>query len=192
MTQAFRSTIACLGLLASLSACGSYDLVEPSRHNIAEHYSVTTPIEWNRSVTSQGQSWTANGPYLDLVSFFAGLQDGDTLLPSSDTAAAPPRFKRGMSEEDIMGMVVDSLIHEGFRMVKGGNLRPASFGSLRGFRFDIVYRSKDGLAYAGNVIGAKDGGELHMIIYTAAREHYYLTYRRHVERVFNSVRTPAS
>ena len=184
--------LACLGLGAALSSCGTYELVEPSRQSIADRFSVTTPIAWNRSVTPQGQSWTANGPFLDLVSFFAGLRDGEALLPSSDTAAPPPRFKSGMREEDIMGLVVDSLIHEGFRMVKGGNLRPARFGSLRGFRFDVVYRSKDGLAYAGNVIGAKNRGELHLIIYTAAREHYYLAYRKHVERVFSSVRTPAS
>ncbi len=182
-----RALISCLILLLFVSACSYYQLVEPKRQNIGDRYWVTTPIAWTSSSMADGQTWTINGTALDELNLFAGVAAGSALVGANDGGEGPPTFKAGMRANEVMELVTDSLSYMGFKRVKGSKLRPAKFGQLRGFRFEFIFTTSDGLRYAGKAIGAVDGGELHLIVFSAPFSHYFPTYHQTVEQIFRSI-----
>ncbi len=182
-----RAKISCLILLLVLASCSSYRLVEPKQQIIGERYSVTTPVAWTGVAIQDGETWTINGPALDELIFFAGVGEGRSLVSPDAGSGTPPAFKSRMRANEIMEMVADSLAYIGFKRVKGSKLRPAKFGQLPGFRFEFVFRSEEGLKYAGKAIGAVHKGELHLILFSAPFTHYVPTYNQTVEQIFTSI-----
>ena len=71
--------------------------------------------------------------------------------------------------------------------VQASKLRPAQFGSVPGFRFDLTFLSKSGLEMDGLVAAAVIEDKLYLILYTGARIHYYPKYRDHVEQLLASI-----
>ncbi len=182
-----RAKISCLVLLMVLASCSPYRLVEPKQQNIAERYSVTTPVAWTGAAIRDGESWTINGPALDELNFFAGLLEGRSLVSPDAGTGDPPVFKSRMRANEVMELVTDSLAFSGYKRVKGSKLRPAKFGQLSGFRFEFVFSTEDGLKYAGKAIGAVTQGELHLILFSAPFSHYFPTYNQTVEQIFSSI-----
>ncbi len=182
-----RALISCLILLLFVSACAYLRVVEPERQNIADRYWVTTPITWTGMPSAGGETWTINGTALDELNLLAGVEPGDSLVSPEEGAESPPTFKAGMRANEVMELVTDSLAYKGFTRVKGSKLRPAKFGQLRGFRFEFIFTSTDGLRYAGKAIGAVDGDELHLIVFSAPFSHYFPTYHQQVEQIFQSI-----
>ena len=182
-----RALISSIILLLFVSACAYIEVVEPKRQNIGDRYWVTTPISWSSLPSGGGETWTINGTALDELNLLAGIEQGDSLVSAKDGAGEPPYFKAGMRANEVMELVTDSLAYQGFKRVKGSKLRPAKFGQLRGFRFEFVFTDEDGLRYAGKAIGAVDGGELHLIVFSAPFSHYFPTYHQQVEQIFRSI-----
>jgi hypothetical protein len=100
-------------------------------------------------------------------------------LESADRAATLSAINAGtlMMREDQMGAA----------MVESNNLRPAAFGRLPGFRFDLSFLSPEGLERDGIVVGTINEDELYLILYLGAREHYFPKYRIHVEELIASI-----
>jgi hypothetical protein len=92
-----------------------------------------------------------------------------------------------MQASEVSEFVVDSLSRLGNGEVEARNLRPASFGSLPGFRFELAYLSKNGLAFDGMAVGTVKGGVLYMVLFAGARSHYFPKYKDAVERLFDSI-----
>ena len=93
-----------------------------------------------------------------------------------------------MTASEIVEFFVDTLSAAGFQKVNTLNLRPEKFGDTQGFRFEMTYLTRAGLEKQGIVAGAVLKERLHLIVYTAAREHYYDKYKDHVDRIIQSVR----
>ncbi len=182
-----RAKITFLVLLLVLASCSPYRLVEPTQQTIAERYRVTTPVAWTGAAIRSGESWTINGPALDELNFFAGLEEGRSLVSPEAGKGEPPVFKARMRANEVMELVTDSLAFSGYKRVAGSKLRPAKFGQLPGFRFEFVFSTEDGLKYAGKAIGAITEGELHLIIFSAPFTHYFPTYHQTVEQIFTSI-----
>lgn len=187
-----RAKIAFLVLLLALTSCSTYRLVEPTRQDIAGHYSVTTPVEWTGATVSNGEFWTINGAALDELNFFAGIKAGNPLVEAYGSDGEPPVFKASMRASEVMELVTDSLAFQGYKKVRGSKLRPAKFGALPGFRFEVVFTTEDGLNYAGKAIGAVADGELHLILFSAPFSHYFPRYHQTVEQIFNSIDVAAA
>lgn len=194
-------------LLMMLSACGGqYGMVETDRRVIGQAYSVEPQLEWNRltnrnPVNPRGKDtgdnprrfhsyeiWSINGFRLDSLYLFQGVPDGDPLfLTTESQKRGSPVFRGTMQASEVSEFVVDSLNRLGNNAVEARNLRPAGFGTLPGFRFELAYFSQTGLKFDGMAVGTVNRGVLHMILFTGARSYYFPKYRNVVERLFESI-----
>ena len=186
-----RLAILALGA-AGLSACSSlgageygyssYALVRVHRVNVGDQsLSVVPPRPWNRhrsilwSDVGDVEDWTLNGPYLDGISFVSGLKSGRYLIRQSKRADQQvPKFRSDMTPPEIVAML------ETLYRVKGGavdfrtlSLQPRPFLGANGFQLDYEHLDSDELWRKGRAIGAVINGQLYLILYDAARSHYY-------------------
>lgn len=151
-------------------------------------YSVTPQIEWNRSMMSRSENWTVDGYALQALRFYA-VPDGATLSGRVDPKGKTPAFRKAMLANEIQEFFIETAAASGWANVKPSGLKPAKFGSLPGFRFSFTMVEEDGLEYEGMVIGTVRDDELHLILYSGARLHYFPKYKQTVEKIFASIRT---
>lgn len=184
-----RRTVVGLGLLLVVAGCAAYTVVEPKRTTIAGVYSVEPQIRWSASSSGKLESWTTDGFFLHALRFFKGIEDGEAIVPAAGPRALPV-FRSTMTPNDIAELVVDTLSKLQAQQVEMKGLRPARFGDVDGFRFDLTYLSREGLEKEGLVSGAVIQGKLHLIVYDGATQHYFPKHRETVERLLESVRRP--
>jgi hypothetical protein len=142
---------------------------------------VTPPRPWNRQRTTffvdirEVEDWTLDGPYLDGISFVTGLKSGRYLVRQSKRADQQvPKFRSDMTPPEIAAML------ESLYRVRGGAvefrtlaLKPRTFVGASGFQFDFEHLDDDELWRKGRAVGAVIDGQLYLILFDAARSHYY-------------------
>lgn len=206
-----RNYLVLLAVLFWFTGCASYSLIGQERRAVGELYSVDPQIAWSMTKEEQIEIWTVDGPVLEAVRFINGLQDGDPLFPTSGDKEKVPHFRAHMTPTEIAeflvasiktsaqglqtGNVVKSAAHAS--QVRAANinaasiqvtdLRPARFGTLQGFRFDLNFLSREGLKRQGMVVGALHAKKLYLIVYTGAKQYYYPKYKAVVERLIASI-----
>jgi hypothetical protein len=176
--------------LAALAACAQYSLVEAGKRKIGGTYTVETQIAWNKSNLGKVETWTINGLLLESVYFFKGLADGNPLFERPRGIRSEiefPIYRDGMTANEVMEFVVDSIARAGASDVQASKLRPMQFGSVPGFRFDLSFLTEDGLEKSGVAAGATIEDELHLILYTGARAYYFPKYLGPVENLIGSI-----
>lgn len=172
----------CSSLGAGENGYSSYALVQVRRVGVGDRsLSVVPPRPWNRhrsilwSDVEDVEDWTLNGPYLDGISFVSGLKGGRYLVRQSKSANQQvPKFRSDMTPPEIVAML------ESLYRVKGGtvdfrtlSLQPRPFLSANGFQLDYEHLDSDELWRKGRAVGAVIDGRLYLILYDAARSHYY-------------------
>lgn len=192
MTRKTRLLLPLVALSAALSGCtgiggggfGSpYMLARQGKTiNVGNGaMSVIAPRDWNRTERSifsdvrWVEDWTLNGPYLDGVSFVTALPDNERLLREEYKADRQvPKFRREMTAPEIAAMI------ETLFRVRGGSvdyrtlsLAPRPFLGAPGFQYDFEHLDSDELWRKGRAVGAVIDGRLYMILFDAARSHYY-------------------
>ena len=143
---------------------------------------VTPPRPWNRTRRlflfediRQVEDWTLNGPLLDGMTFVTGLKSGRYLIRQRRTEDRQvPKFRSDMSAPEITAML------ESLYRIRGGatdfrtlSLQPRRFLGYNGFQFDFEHLDTDELWRKGRAVGAVIDGKLYMILFDAARSHYY-------------------
>ena len=143
---------------------------------------VTAPRPWNRTRRlflfediRQVEDWTLNGPLLDGMTFVTGLKSGRYLIRQRRTEDRQvPKFRSDMTAPEITAML------ESLYRVRGGSvdfrtlsLQPRRFLGTNGFQFDFEHLDSDELWRKGRAVGAVIDGKLYMILFDAARSHYY-------------------
>lgn len=185
-----------LGLGAAvLTGCGDPLLVKPDEHDrIGEAYRVDPQIEWSRQQDHKLQIWTVDGPLLEQLRLYAGIANGDSLLPTPGRSISRqewgqrPKYHKGMRAHDVMELVATTLAQSGAVDVGAGRLRPAEFGGRSGFRFDLRFASDLGVTYRGLAAGMiTQDGRLHLILYMGAQPHYFDAYEAIIQGILNSV-----
>lgn len=191
----------------SLSACssvggerfgyGGYTLIRVREVRVGDHsLAVTPPRQWNRISASLFQDvrdvedWTQNGPYLDGISFVTGLKDGKTLVRQGRRADRQvPKFRSNMTPPEIAAMV------ESLFRVRGGAvdfkttaLAPRQFLGASGFQYDYEHLDSDEVRRRGRAVGAVIDGQLYLILFDAARSHYYGASLPDFEAIVDSAR----
>ena len=193
MNHLTRLALACASGVA-LSACSSlgtgeygyssYALVRVRQVNVGDgSLTVTPPRPYNRhrsflwSDVQDVEDWTQNGPYLDGISFVSGLKSGRYLIRQSKRADQQvPKFRSDMTPPEIVAML------ESLYRVKGGavefrtlSLQPRPFLGTGGFQLDYEHLDSDELWRKGRAVGTVINGQLYLILFDAARSHYYGT-----------------
>ena len=177
----------------SLSACSGvggvgegfsqyYSLVRVRSVQVGDgSMAVTPPRPWNKQRrwlfddVRWVEDWTLNGPLLDGMSFVSGLPSGRYLVRQSRREERQvPKFR-----EDMLAPEIASMLESAFR-VRGGAvdfrtlaLTPRPFLGHPGFQFDFEHLDGDELWRKGRAVGAVINGRLYLILFDAARPHYY-------------------
>jgi hypothetical protein len=172
----------CAGGAGSALGFGSYGLVRARETSVGNGtLRVTAPREWNRQHGQlfvdirEVEDWTLNGPFLDGISFVTGLKDHKSLVRQSRRDDRQvPKYRDTMTAPEIAAMI------ESLFRVRGGTvdfrtlgLAPRSFLGAPGFQYDFEHLDGDELWRRGRAVGATVNGRLYLILYDAARAHYY-------------------
>lgn len=177
---------------------GIYSLVRAAPREVGDgSMAVTPPREWNRTSriwvlddVRQVEDWTLNGPYLDSMSFVTGLRGGRYIIRQNKRDAQQvPKFRSDMTAPEITSML------ESFFRVKAGSidfrttgLIPRTFMGYPGFQWDYDHLDSDEVWRRGRAAGAVIDGRLYLILYDAARSHYFNAAVADFEAVANSAR----
>lgn len=181
-----------LGASALLPACSSvgggesgisgYSPVNVHRISVGNgKMSVVPPRPWNAHRASifkdipAVEDWTLNGPLLDGITYITGLKSGHYMVRQRKTADQQvPKFRADMTPPEIAAML------ESLYRVRGGtvdfrtlSIQPRPFLGANGFQFDFEHLDDDELWRKGRTVGATIDGELYLILFDAARSHYY-------------------
>ncbi|WP_294123298.1 hypothetical protein [Sphingomonas sp.] len=188
---------ACTGAGGDGFGYGGYSLVRVKEVRVGDNsLAVTPPREWNKISASlftdirTVEDWTQNGPYLDGISFVTGLKDGKALVyQRSRDDRQVPKFRSNMTPPEITA-IVESL----FR-VRGGAvdfttlaLTPRPFLGAHGFQYDFEHLDSDEVRRKGRAVGAVIDGKLYLILFDAARSHYYNALLPDFEAIVSSAR----
>jgi hypothetical protein len=188
---------ACASIGGGSFGSSGYSLVRVRETRVGnDSLAVTPPREWNKISGSlfvdihAVEDWTQNGPYLDGISFVTGLKDGKALVyqrPRSDRQV--PKFRSNMTAPEIAAMI-ESL----FRVRAGAvdfttvSLAPRAFLGTNGFQLDYEHLDSDEVRRKGRAVGAVIDGRLYLILFDAARSHYYNALLPDFETIVNSAR----
>jgi hypothetical protein len=162
---------------------GAYSLVRVKETKVGSGaMEVLPPRPWNRQrrffffdSIRWVEDWTLNGPYLDGITFVSGLPNGQYLVRQrkSDDRQVP-KFRSDMTAPEIT-----SILESAYR-VRGGavefntlGLQPRPFLGYPGFQFDFEHLDSDELWRKGRAVGAVIDGRLYLMMFDAARSHYY-------------------
>ena len=177
---------------------GGYSLIRARSVSVGDgSMAVTPPREWNRVSTVWAiddirvvEDWTLNGPYLDSMSFVTGLKGGRYIIRQNRRDAQQvPKFRSDMTAPEVTAML------ESFYRVKAGtidlktlSLKPRTLMGYPGFQWDYDHLDQDEVWRRGRVVGAVIGGRLYLVLFDAARMHYFDNAAADFEAVVNSAR----
>jgi len=190
-----RVPVVLLALLLSASGCAPYAVIEPARTRIGDSYSVDPQIRWT-SLREGGRTelWTVDGPALQSLRFMKDVGDGQSLLGrsvSSEEREVPedkqPRFRATMTPTEIVELVADTWSLFGASKIRATGLRPAKFGTVDGFRFELAFVWGDGAEAEATAAGAVIKQRLQLIMYSGTRLYYFDKYRVTVDRLLESI-----
>lgn len=193
-------------LMLPLAACSSvggdidrgvYQLVRVGTDHVGNgSLSVTPPRPWNKQrrlffdSVRWVEDWTLNGPLLDSMMFVTGLPGGKYLVEQRRSEERQvPKFRSNMTAPEIT-----SMLETAFR-VRGGaidfrtlGLQPRQFLGYPGFQFDFEHLDTDEVWRKGRAVGAVIDGRLYLVLYDAARSHYYANALPDFEAIVASAR----
>jgi hypothetical protein len=178
-----------LALVFLLTGCATthYTLVAPGEVVMSDLYSVKPAIQWSEIKKGDVRLWTINGAELESIRFISGIREGVAIMDITEEKHETP-FRPSMSETEVVDAIVDSFALSGAQQVEAKNLRPANFGSLDGFRFELAFLNSDGLEKDGAIVGVISDQSLYLIIYTGTRIHYYPRYAGQFEEIVSSIK----
>lgn len=181
-----------LGVTLLAAGCAAYSAIDATKSvPVGDNVAVTPQIAWAKANRPglNGTLWTADGVMLDSLMFFMGIEPGQPLIHISGTSKSelPRPYQVNMIPDDVMELTVSNLSKIGYQQVKTSNLRPAPFGKVDGFRFDLSFSTADGLEMKGTAIFAQRGGKLDLILFYAPGEYYFGHYADTVDKLFASI-----
>ena len=181
--------VLCVALLA---ACATWTLVEGPRVEMGGVYTVMPAGTWNSRSEGDRVFWTVDGPGLQQLIFFNGIEGGDALFSEAFFASASDKQKRHRFKPSMDFFQIDELVSGtwaglDWQRVETKKLRPAPFGPFEGFRLELSCLNPEGLDYRGLVAGAIVEERLYLMVYLATRFHFYDTSLAQVEAILRSI-----
>jgi hypothetical protein len=179
-----------------LSGLNYFQLIRPRPHGVAGSAMTVVPtIEWNRIPRGRydiprEENWTLNGPFLDGITFIGGVENDKRIVEQRrKDDRKVPNFRSDMTPQEIADMI------ESFFLIRGGSvefettgLRPRTFMGQPGFQLDYTHLGGNELRRQGRAVGAVINGRLYMILFDAAKMHYFAAGVPEFERIVESAR----
>lgn len=165
-----------LGVLL-LAGCVTYQQVERGTSKVGGLTVTTQSANWNKVPSGHAPgrlpSWTVDGVALNSLSFVTGVKDGKPLV-EADEKAKYPLFHADMLPNDIAELV-QSTVAKLFaaNITSEGELKPLQIGGQPGFALEFEFVAADEVQRRAFVGGTVKNGELQLVIYQAARMHYF-------------------
>jgi hypothetical protein len=184
--------IAAVLLCLSLSACGGISLVDGGKPvSVGDGVQVDPQIRWTKLPVDSGTLWTVDGMGLNELRFLFDVRPDRPLMRVPRFSASDlPQYKKDMLPDDVMELTISTLTKGGYQQVRGTNLRPGTFGTAKGFRFDLDFVA-DGLIMKGTAMARQHAGHLDLILFVAPTEYYFGRDTALVEKLFASVQAGA-
>jgi len=164
-----------------LTGCSGYALIPAAAPvTIEKSLVVTPPNAWNK-LSGEGPGkhadvWTLDGPALNELTFYAGIEESRPLIGDFDKRDSPlPRFTATMLPTDIAALFESTYrVAGGTALFEMHAIEPASFAGHPGFRFRYAYSlQEEEVRRDGEATGAVIGGRLYLIAFEAPTLHYF-------------------
>ncbi|MBT3929301.1 MAG: hypothetical protein HOF34_01155 [Rhodospirillaceae bacterium] len=181
--------------LLVLSACQAYNLAESGKSiELAKSFSMTPARDWNLAVNGKVQIWTIEGPILQRMQVFNGIEDGKPLVEalSADQDKKPPVFEASMTPIEIRDLFVATIARVSQLTLETGELRPEAVADEAGFRFEYNYTDKNGVDKRGFVLATTRNDRLYLFDYAAVALYYYERYINDAEQLVKSLSASAA
>lgn len=177
-------------LLAALATTGCASLRDPApgRFRVGDGLTVRFDQIWSDFTPGDARKLrllSKHGPALDRLYLVGGLRSGEGVIDRPGGAAV---FRGDAPSENMDAFVAASVDALGFKPPVLSNPRPSAFDATAGRRCDIATFTGDGLAFSGAALYATHREGLSMILYLAAREHYFAAGLPEVEALMSSAR----
>lgn len=175
-----------------LAACQTFKLAEAGKPvQMANAFTVTPQHNWNLAENDNIQTWTLDGPVLQQVQFFNGIESGKPLVEalSADRDRKPPTFETSMTALEVRDLFVATRARlSNINLVTSG-LRPEAFGDTDGYRFEYTYTDQNGVRKKGFVKATTANNRLFLIDYSAVALYYFDRDLPLVESLVNSLKS---
>lgn len=179
-----RSTLAAalIGLALSASpALAGNSLIAPGKKAAVARsaLAVTPSSEWNKLGARPGrnsETWTLDGDGLNVVTFYGGVGEGQTLFKEIDKANRPlPRVSSTMLVTDIPALLENSYrVALGTPLISIEAVEAATFAGEKGVRFTYSFTKQgEEVRRRGEARAAIVKGKLYMITYEAPALYYF-------------------
>jgi len=173
-------------ILFQFGGCAvNYTHLKAGRINVTEAYSVSTGMDWSQLKKGKITVWTANGPNLERITFFNGVEEDETLFGDDKSI----KFRNSMNEVEIAELFIGSLKSSGqWAKAKMNRLAPKAFGPFDGFYFELDLTSEDGLSYKGAASCSIIDKKLYSILFLATELHYHPQYNEEFKNILSSIK----
>lgn len=176
-------------LVAALATTACARLRDPvaGQFQVGSGYTVKLPQDWtdfSEDLPYAVRLLTRNGLAVDRLYLGYNLSGPDNLRDVVDKAA--PRIRAGMSEADLCTYVAVNVRGLGYVAPVVANVRPQAFGAGTGVRLDLTTKTGDGLEVDGTALVIEQRGKMQLILFLAAREHYFATMLPEIEATMAS------
>jgi hypothetical protein len=178
-------------LFTSLAGCAGISAVDAGKPvSLGDGTFVEVQQRWTRMRDSEGTLWTIDGLNLNELHFFLDVRADRPITPIPGRANRDlPTYKKDMLPDDVMVLTANTLpLKRPWTQVRTSNLRPAAFGSAKGFRFDVDFVA-DGLEMKGAALARQHGEHLDLLLFIGPSEFYFGRDMPAVEKIFESIRT---
>ena len=186
-----RTILSAMTTLVLLAGCSAIGHAPAGRYNVgAAQY--TLGRSWSDvskilpGRTPKVRVLSIDGPLLNRLYVSDALRPGDSLIKRASKETPTPTLRAGMTGQERMEFVADSMSAAGYQRVETSRPRQAPFGQARAVRFDLSARTNDGLDIKGIAQAAEVAGKTYVAIYLAPAEHYYAATVADAEQVIAS------
>ncbi len=193
MTRTLR-TLALALVLTALAGCsaGGGPLVRTGTNPAGGKLVIDSPIEWTRVINgSRMQMWTIDGELLNRLYLIPTVREREYIfLGARQTKRRPDGafYQRGLRADEIRDLILDGLRAAGTVNVVARDLRPATFGTREGLRFEVSFANEEGLRYQGMVAAFEHEKGLALALFLAPSEYYYPRDAANVARMLDTLR----
>ncbi len=176
-----RLLVAALAL-AVLAGCTSITKVGPGQVTVKD-MTLTLEGPWNKFESSAlvlfqapgaTEIWTREGFTLDVLAFYVGIGDGETIGQSLPrTTKKMPVFRLKMAPHEIVE-AFETVVTQDGSSLKVAKIEPARFAGGDGFRFEYELKRKgDSLLFNGVGFATVANKKLYLMAYSAPRSHFF-------------------